>query len=106
MVEGFKSMGQPGPVAGVTDSNTAKILAIREAFILFYSSPWSMSHKIIIESDSSNAVKWVTVGLSAIFLEKLTQLQMDWRKLGRTKRWILLTSLTLGAPTGGFYVTD
>ncbi|XVE51084.1 hypothetical protein DITRI_Ditri02bG0010300 [Diplodiscus trichospermus] len=89
-----------------------------------------MSHKIIIESDSSNAVKWVkkwlsvpwrlrniiahievfkmqvTVGLSAIFLEKLTQLQMDWRKLGRTNRWILLTSLTLGAPTGGFYVTD
>ncbi|XVE77290.1 hypothetical protein DITRI_Ditri13aG0050500 [Diplodiscus trichospermus] len=73
------AMGKPGPVGigcilidhldekkmafskpiGIVDSNMAELMAIREASILFISSPWSLTHKLIIESDSANAVKWV-----------------------------------------------
>ena len=44
---------------GVADSNVAELLAIREALRIFAASKWVSSHRIIIESDSSNAVKWV-----------------------------------------------
>ena len=44
---------------GVADSNVAKLLAIREAIHIFISSYWVHSHSLIIESDSSNVVKWI-----------------------------------------------
>ncbi|XVF65779.1 hypothetical protein PTKIN_Ptkin09bG0277700 [Pterospermum kingtungense] len=43
---------------GSADSNLAEILAIREAFVLFAESQWACLHKLIVESDSSNAVCW------------------------------------------------
>ncbi|EOY07078.1 Uncharacterized protein TCM_021598 [Theobroma cacao] len=44
---------------GVGDANLAEIIAIREAFILFIASKWGQTKSLIIERDSSNAVKWV-----------------------------------------------
>ena len=44
---------------GVADLNVAELLAVREALRIFAASKWVFSHKLIIESDSSNAVKWV-----------------------------------------------
>ena len=44
---------------GIEDSNVAELLAVREAMRLFISSCWATSHKLIIESDSSNVVKWI-----------------------------------------------
>ena len=44
---------------GVADSNVAELLAVREALRIFAASKWVSSHKLIIESDSSNAIKWV-----------------------------------------------
>ena len=45
----------------VADSNVVKLLAVREAIRLFTSSSWVNSHKLVIESDSSNVnvVKWI-----------------------------------------------
>ncbi|XVF83529.1 hypothetical protein PTKIN_Ptkin16aG0496200 [Pterospermum kingtungense] len=45
---------------GIADCNLAELLVIREAYILFTASQWSHSHKLVIESDSSNVVKWVS----------------------------------------------
>ena len=45
---------------GVADSNMAELLAVWEALRLFATSRWAPSHKLIIESDSSNVVKWMT----------------------------------------------
>ena len=45
---------------GVVDSNLAELLAVREALQLFVTSHWASSHKLIIESDSSNVVKWMS----------------------------------------------
>ncbi|EOY10119.1 Uncharacterized protein TCM_025497 [Theobroma cacao] len=42
---------------GVGDASLAKVRAIREAFFVFAASKWSQTHKLIIESDSKNAVK-------------------------------------------------
>ncbi|XVF77053.1 hypothetical protein PTKIN_Ptkin14bG0009000 [Pterospermum kingtungense] len=44
---------------GVTESNFAEILAIREAFILFVSSPWVNCRNLVIESDFKNTISWV-----------------------------------------------
>ncbi|XVF83970.1 hypothetical protein PTKIN_Ptkin16aG0537100 [Pterospermum kingtungense] len=72
------SLGKPGPAGiggllrdhegrvkirfskaiGMADSNLAEILAIKEAFVLFAESQWARSHKLIVESDSSDAVSW------------------------------------------------
>ncbi|XVF21119.1 hypothetical protein REPUB_Repub12eG0063000 [Reevesia pubescens] len=43
---------------GVTDSNKTEFLAIIEAFSIFSISKWAGSFGLIVESDSSNAVKW------------------------------------------------
>ncbi|XVF41503.1 hypothetical protein PTKIN_Ptkin01aG0284700 [Pterospermum kingtungense] len=48
---------------GDADSNLAEIKAVREAFKLFPASQWSQSHKLLIESNSLNAVKWVRTEL-------------------------------------------
>ena len=45
---------------GVADSNMAELLAVREALQLFVVTRWTPSHKLIIESDSSNVVKWLS----------------------------------------------
>ncbi|EOX99562.1 Uncharacterized protein TCM_008262 [Theobroma cacao] len=42
------------------DANLADVLAIWEAMILFASSFWTASCGVIIESDSKNAVTWVS----------------------------------------------
>ncbi|EOY23054.1 Uncharacterized protein TCM_015057 [Theobroma cacao] len=42
-----------------TDSNFAEMMAIKEAFLIFSVSRWKNNHKLLIESDSSNAVKWI-----------------------------------------------
>ncbi|EOY09351.1 Uncharacterized protein TCM_024774 [Theobroma cacao] len=44
---------------GWGDSNLAELLAIKEAFLLFAASPWVNSYVLIIESDSSNVVRWI-----------------------------------------------
>ena len=44
---------------GLEDSNVTELLAVREAMRLFISSCWAPSHKLIIESDSNNVVKWI-----------------------------------------------
>ncbi|XVF57055.1 hypothetical protein PTKIN_Ptkin06aG0172600 [Pterospermum kingtungense] len=44
---------------GVEDSNMLELLAIREALIVFISSPWVFSDGLIIESDSKFATNWV-----------------------------------------------
>ncbi|XVF82522.1 hypothetical protein PTKIN_Ptkin16aG0056100 [Pterospermum kingtungense] len=44
---------------GVGGSNFVELLSVREGFLLFISSQWVVSHKLIIESDSINALKWV-----------------------------------------------
>ncbi|XVF84598.1 hypothetical protein PTKIN_Ptkin17bG0050200 [Pterospermum kingtungense] len=43
---------------GVADSNLAELMAIREALLLFVQSRWISNVPLIVESDSSNAVKW------------------------------------------------
>ncbi|XVE50461.1 hypothetical protein DITRI_Ditri01bG0164000 [Diplodiscus trichospermus] len=44
---------------GIEESNMAKLLAIREAFILLASSQWAQTNALIVESDSRNAVNWI-----------------------------------------------
>ena len=44
---------------GVTNSNITELLVVREALRIFITSRWVSSHKVIIESDSSNVIKWV-----------------------------------------------
>ena len=44
---------------GEVDSNMAELLAVREALRLFVTTRWAYSHKLIIESDSNNVVKWM-----------------------------------------------
>ncbi|EOY02845.1 Uncharacterized protein TCM_017252 [Theobroma cacao] len=44
---------------GNGDANLAEILAVREALVVFVASRWKDQYKLIIESDSCNAVKWV-----------------------------------------------
>ncbi|EOX93244.1 Uncharacterized protein TCM_002089 [Theobroma cacao] len=46
---------------GISDSNLSKIKVIKEAFALFAASPWSLSHSLIIESDSTKAIKWCNI---------------------------------------------
>ncbi|XVE83990.1 hypothetical protein DITRI_Ditri16bG0133100 [Diplodiscus trichospermus] len=43
----------------VADSNLAELLAIKEAMMIFSGSGWANTHELIIESDSTNAIKWV-----------------------------------------------
>ncbi|XVF84544.1 hypothetical protein PTKIN_Ptkin17bG0045500 [Pterospermum kingtungense] len=50
---------------GVEDSNTAELLAIREAFLIFITSPFVLDKLLIVESDSANAVNWVNFPESA-----------------------------------------
>ena len=45
---------------GVADSNVAELLAVREVLSVYANSRWASSHRLIIECDSSNVVKWVT----------------------------------------------
>ena len=44
---------------GMANSNVAELLAVREAMCIFVSSKWINSHRLIIESDSSNVVRWI-----------------------------------------------
>ncbi|XVF45785.1 hypothetical protein PTKIN_Ptkin02bG0234500 [Pterospermum kingtungense] len=72
---------------GVEDSNIAELLAIREAFLVFIASPLVVDKKLIIESDSQNAVSWVNVPSSApwrVFnfinhIEALKMQVIDWK---------------------------
>ncbi|XVE74756.1 hypothetical protein DITRI_Ditri12bG0043400 [Diplodiscus trichospermus] len=73
------ALGQPGPAGirgvlrdhevnvklvfsksiGIADSNLVEILTVGEALILYASLRRAQSHKLLIESDSVNIVKWV-----------------------------------------------
>ncbi|XVF83577.1 hypothetical protein PTKIN_Ptkin16aG0500400 [Pterospermum kingtungense] len=72
---------------GIIESNMAELLAIREAFILFLSSPWLNRCTLIVESDSRNAVNWVLKPESAPWrwrniinhVESLKAQVKDWR---------------------------
>ena len=44
----------------MADSNVAELLAVREALSVYTASRCAFSHRLIIECDSSNVVKWVT----------------------------------------------
>ncbi|XWS75276.1 hypothetical protein CRYUN_Cryun01aG0072400 [Craigia yunnanensis] len=44
---------------GVVDSNAAELLDVWEILQIFVTSKWATSYRLIIESDSSNVVKWV-----------------------------------------------
>ncbi|XVE80003.1 hypothetical protein DITRI_Ditri14bG0103700 [Diplodiscus trichospermus] len=46
---------------GVTDSNLAELLAVREVFILFTSSERVQSHNLVVESDSKDVKEWSIV---------------------------------------------
>ncbi|XVF77633.1 hypothetical protein PTKIN_Ptkin14bG0062000 [Pterospermum kingtungense] len=50
---------------GVADSNLAERFAAFEAFKLFISSLWVSTHKLLLESDSTNAVMWISNPSSA-----------------------------------------
>ncbi|XVE78048.1 hypothetical protein DITRI_Ditri13aG0112900 [Diplodiscus trichospermus] len=78
------SLGKPGPAGiggilrdhlgnelirfsrsvGMSESNVAELLAIREAFVLYVSSSWARCHDLLIESDSLTAVNWANNPLS------------------------------------------
>ncbi|XP_017974604.1 PREDICTED: 14.7 kDa ribonuclease H-like protein [Theobroma cacao] len=71
---------------GVADSNLAELLAIKEAFIIFTSSRWRNDQKLVIECDSSNAVKWINQSHTApwrmrkwlIQIERMKEKLMGW----------------------------
>ncbi|EOY04254.1 Uncharacterized protein TCM_019510 [Theobroma cacao] len=43
---------------GEADSNLAEMMAVKESLLIFSVSRWNENHKLLIESDLSNAVKW------------------------------------------------
>ncbi|XVE55252.1 hypothetical protein DITRI_Ditri03aG0144400 [Diplodiscus trichospermus] len=45
---------------GSIDSNLAEIMAAMEAVFLFSRSDWVRTHKLILETDPINVVKWLT----------------------------------------------
>ncbi|XVF65187.1 hypothetical protein PTKIN_Ptkin09bG0226900 [Pterospermum kingtungense] len=45
---------------GYADSNLGEMLAAKEAMLLFSKSPWANSSNLILESDSTNMVKWLS----------------------------------------------
>ncbi|XVE48614.1 hypothetical protein DITRI_Ditri01bG0015500 [Diplodiscus trichospermus] len=46
-------------------AESTELLAVGEAFLLFVEYEWVNSHKIIIESESSNVVQWISSPSSA-----------------------------------------
>ncbi|XP_021296093.1 uncharacterized protein LOC110425486 [Herrania umbratica] len=78
---------------GIGDANLAEILAVREALVVFLASRWKDHYKLIIESDSSNAVKWVQHPETApwrlqkwlLQIERLREKHNDW-KIQQDKR--------------------
>ncbi|XVF41915.1 hypothetical protein PTKIN_Ptkin01aG0319200 [Pterospermum kingtungense] len=73
---------------GVGDSNLAELLAkIKEAFVLFLASPWASNCALVIESDSTNAVKWVNHPQTApwrlrkwvVHIENLKLQPIEWK---------------------------
>ncbi|XP_021290660.1 uncharacterized protein LOC110421389 [Herrania umbratica] len=67
---------------GTADSNLAEILEIREAFLIFLALQWREHQQLIIESDSSNAVKWTTGVSIAPWKMRKWLLQMERMKKG------------------------
>ncbi|EOY13586.1 Uncharacterized protein TCM_032186 [Theobroma cacao] len=66
---------------GGADSNLAETMAVREALLTYSVSRWKENHKLLIESDSSNAVKWTNHPDTAPWRMRKLILQM-----GRLKR--------------------
>ncbi|XP_017972812.1 PREDICTED: transmembrane emp24 domain-containing protein p24beta2 [Theobroma cacao] len=50
---------------GIVDLNLAEVRAVKEAMMIFAVSRSNDGHKLVIESDSSNVVKWIWSPLSA-----------------------------------------
>lgn len=53
------------PSMGVTDANSAELMALSKCFQIVTTSRWAFSHCIIFESDSQNAISWVLNPLKA-----------------------------------------
>ncbi|EOY33608.1 Uncharacterized protein TCM_041538 [Theobroma cacao] len=68
------------------DSNLAKVLAIKQAFMMFSASNWNGSHSLVIESDSSNAVSWIQAPNQAPWRMRKWILQIEMLKR-KVKRW-------------------
>ncbi|XVF79323.1 hypothetical protein PTKIN_Ptkin14bG0212200 [Pterospermum kingtungense] len=62
------------------NASLAELLAIREAFMVFGASQWANSNTLIIESDSSNAVKWLLNPESAPWQVRSTMLHIEFLK--------------------------
>ncbi|KAK6276082.1 hypothetical protein POUND7_005791 [Theobroma cacao] len=46
-------------VIGLVDSNLVELHVINEAYKIFATLEWTNSHGLVMENDSSNAVKWI-----------------------------------------------
>ena len=65
---------------GVADSNMNELLAVREALKMFTTSRWAISHRLVIESDSSNVVNWMRDPSGAPWAMKRFMAQMEYFK--------------------------
>ncbi|WRX26533.1 Ribonuclease H domain - like 10 [Theobroma cacao] len=68
------------------DSNLAEVLAIKQAFMMFFASNWNSFHSLVIESDSSNAVSWIQALNQALWRMRKWILQIEMLKR-KVKRW-------------------
>ena len=65
---------------GVVDSNMAELLVVREALKMFTASQWAPSHRLVIESDSSNVVNRMRNPNGAPWAMKRFMAQMEYFK--------------------------
>ena len=65
---------------GIADSNMVELLAVREALKVFVASRWASSHKLIIESVSSNVVNWMLNPSESPWVMKRFVAQMEYLK--------------------------
>ncbi|EOX92904.1 Uncharacterized protein TCM_001756 [Theobroma cacao] len=70
----------------IGDSNLAEVRAIREAFLILSASKWAISHSLVIESDSQNAVKWINAPGEAPWRFRKWMLHIEKLKKG-IRKW-------------------
>ncbi|EOX98716.1 Uncharacterized protein TCM_007413 [Theobroma cacao] len=75
--------------AGWGDANLAKVLAVREAMVLFVASSWVNSNNIIIESDSKNVVSWISNPSKALWRLRQLILQIHSLKNRVAGGWLI-----------------
>ncbi|XP_017978130.1 PREDICTED: uncharacterized protein LOC108662382 [Theobroma cacao] len=69
---------------GIADSNLAEVRAVKEAMMIFAVSSSNDDHKLAIESDSGNVVKWIQSPVEAPWRmrKRLIQIERMKEKLG------------------------